>query len=756
MKLVNIYATNREVFLFLRESPAYLDILIDDSFYPFKYLEDPNGRYKTYDGKRARRIYGNMYNFGKRGIYENDVNMTKRYLIEKVSKIEISPIRYVFFDIEILMKNTDKFDDVVAKASRPVSCITLYDNATDKYQTFFLGDYKGKQEQREARLLNDFITAINEIKPDLLLAWNVGFDYEYLYKRIKGMNFAESISPVNMTRWAGDDLDFPVGISVLDYMEMYRKYTQNKAYSYSLDAVLDAELGRGKEHKFLEFNKITKELKERNIEDVVGMVNLEKKMDLIGYYDAIRRMTKTQWEDLPSKTIKKDNKFQTFSNNSRIIDMLCLEEAKKMKIVLPSKRKMDKRESFDGAYREAFKRGMISDTLQKLDLTSAYPTAIVDFCLDTTNITEYAEKDAIKINGIYFKQDPDKLLPRVAGKMLKFKAEIKEKLKNIPVNDKNRKRMEQEYSSVKGIVNSTFGVIGLSSFRLFDVRVPNTITFLIKDLLKYVISGLSDLGYEVVYADTDSVLVNTKEDILDLCNELIQKWGKEKYGKSHINIEFEKEGEFEKLLILAKCRYIGHLKTEKGMKTEIKGVEMIRKDSSAFMRQFQKDFFDFLFELEDQKIEKKEKEERVHKWIVYQMLKFFEANVKDIAFPVRYKNKEYKNVPVFLKALNNTLKILPAFKKHLRKKGFYYYIYDKQLGAIAFDEGYEDIIREIDWQKMIERNILNKIATIYSVLGYDFAKPVLLFNKMKGTDLIIPKPLMKKYKEKLEKNSISA
>lgn len=720
MKLVNIFATDKEVYLFLREEVDYLDIIIDDTFYPYRFVEDPMGIFTTYDGKKARKVYGDLYRIGRLSIYESDVSFDRQYLLDKVDKIDPAPIRYVFFDIEVLIDSNLSVSDLLAKANKPITCITLYDSYSKDFYTLFINDFEGKNlVQKERKLIDKFITLINEISPDLLLAWNIGFDFEYLTKRYKKGTFAEAISPICLSRWSGKkEVPYPAGISILDYMEMYRKFTLNKAYSYSLDSVLEVELGKGKTHSVVEFGKITDEIWQRNLEDVEGMVKLEEKLNLIKYYDNIRRLTKCLWEDLPSKTDYKEGKVLYFSNNSKIIDMLCLSEARKMGIILPSKRKNEEKVSFKGAFREVFETGLINEKVLKLDLTSAYPTIMKNFCLDETNIVEEPEENTIEINGIYFKQDPNTLLPRIADKLLCFKSKIKEELKQLHPNSKKYKQKEIEYASIKGIVNSLFGVIGLNSFRLFDVRIPETVTFLVRDLLHYVVDKLEEKGYKVIYVDTDSVFVKTKEDIMDFCNFLILEWANKKYGKKEIDIEFEKEGFFEKLFILAKCRYIGVLNTKKGKKLEVKGVEMKRKDSSKFMKEFMEKLINFIFE----NANNKKIEEELNNWIIEKTKQFFCEKSSNIAFPVRYVNRKYKNLPVFIKALQNTKRINPELYKKIVDQGFYYYIYDKKYEVIAFIEGYENIIAEIDWGKMLERNILNKVKTIYDVLGFDFIK----------------------------------
>ena len=132
-----------------------------------------------------------------------------------------------------------------------------------------------------------------------------------------------------------------------------------------------------------------------------------------------------------------------------------------------------------------------------------------------------------------------------------------------------------------------FGVCGLKIFRLFDYRVAASITYLVRDLLHYVEDRLNESGMKVVYVDTDGLMIDSKENPEALCNELINQWVKEKYGKDKINISFDYKGVYNKLLIVALCRYKGYLQRPDGqIKEIIKGIEAKRKDSSEFIKDF--------------------------------------------------------------------------------------------------------------------------------------------------------------------------
>jgi len=422
-------------------------------------------------------------------------------------------------------------------------------------QTWYIADQEGTTiEAKEKTLLNNFINYIKKEQPDIWFSWNVKFDYQYLHNRIK--NFAKLISPIGLSRRGDEEnIYFPCGISIVDYLQLFKKIYMREA-SYALDYIAEKHLGKGKKHKNVDFSKLSAIIPERNRGDVEIMVELENKFKIVSYYDEIRRMTKCQWEDLYF--------------NSRLVEYLLLEEAKNKQLVLPNKQRREEdadNVSFQGATRDVDEVGVFHD-VGKLDLTSAYPSMIVNFCLDTQNILGDGDEDefemygGININGVYFRQNSEALLPTIVTKILKLKDDLKKLKKSNPSKENDIK-----YDAIKAIVNSTFGVMGSPYFRLFNIDVASTITFLVRDLLMYVKSRVEAENIKVLYWDTDSTFLSVKEDVSAKLNQYIKDWAKEKYGKDDINLKFEYEGYFTSIIMLGKCLDPRtRIKTEKGFK----------------------------------------------------------------------------------------------------------------------------------------------------------------------------------------------
>jgi len=441
------------------------------------------------------------------------------------------------------------------------------------------------------------------------------------------------------------------------------------------------------------------------------------------------------------------------SGNSKVLDVMLLTEAKKLGIILPSKKYaediiIEEGKEFEGAYRRA-ELGRF-EQVYKLDLSSAYPQTIINFCLDISNLTENKNEQKIDITdretneikySIYVKQNQNTLLPIIARKLIAKKDILKKQLKSLNPESEDAKDLQIKYDATKALTNSLFGVTALKAFRLYDVRIASAITSIVRDLLHFVENKLQEQQMKVTYVDTDSLFVLAKEDPTNLLNDLVKDWAKQ-YNKPNLDISFDCEGIFDRLLVVALCHYVGYLKSKAGIKKEIKGVEVKRRNSSIFMKKFQEELIE--------KVLNNESQEAIIEFIASQKEAIIKVPVIEIGFPSKINNaQDYKSPPIFLRALDYS-KELFGFAKNSGET--FYYCYVKSLGTserhakqmrknketgkkelkeshtmieknvLAYDEETQNQIIEIDYDMMTKRNILDIAEKIFDALKWNKEK----------------------------------
>jgi len=748
LSIVNVYNSKKTIYLFCREDDGALKIVKDNSYAPYYYELDPKGEHTAIDGKKVRKITVNdpreIREIRSHESYEADIHYCKKYVVDKIDKFEKSNIKWAMIDIEVL-KGENEFPDPLT-AKFPVTSITIYNSKYDKIRNWFIGDYGIKDpqinlEDAEIELFKDFIEYMRKACFDLLLGYYMeDFDYPYLYSRFQKLegiqkylfekesdynNFATAISPIGKVRGGKKDYNnfYPAGTSIVDYLTWMKKIYKSEK-SYGLDAIAEKYLKVGKKYKDVDFSLVREEVKLRNIDDVELMVKLEKeKFHFIPLFDEIRRFAKVNWED--------------FGFNSRIIDALLLQEAKEKKIILPNGKSYEATtDEFEGAFRETFQSGALFN-IGDYDLNSAYPQILQDLCLDSSNIVTEKGDNVIEVNvndretkeikNTYLvKQDENALLPSAVKKLLVKKAMFKKLMEDTNPESEEFKGIELTYDGIKNIINSFWGVLGNRFFRLYDARLASMITSSIRDLLLYLKTKTEEAGYKVVYVDTDSVFVeDSNQDLSDFLNKTIQQWSMERFNKK-VNISISKKGNFEKILILTMCRYKGWMRTTKGLKEEIKGIQVKRKDSTIFIAKFQDTLID--------KILNKESQEQIIDWIKLEIERLKTLPIEEISFPAKlsqapelYKTevtnkhgKTYsKEPPVFVRALKNA----PKLNKRVGDNYLWIYVKseDPKKNALAFDDKNKSHITEIDYEKMTERNIYNIIETIFEAMKWDLS-----------------------------------
>lgn len=424
--------------------------------YYYEKTSDKQADAKGLFGESLRKIYcdkpGDIRKQRSPDAYEADLSYPKRYILDKIETFEKSKTRILFMDIEVECKQLPhpKEDQ---KAESPVSVITIYDNYTQKYKTFCIGDYK-----TEFEMLEDFCSTVKKLQPDCLTAYNIDFDYYYLFYRI-GEDFPKKLSPISQTQWERG-FQYPAGISIVDFQGLYSKYTLFKKDSYALMNVANDELGYEIEEDF-DFTNI-EIAKKKNILDVKKLVELNNKLNIFEYFDEVRLISRCLWTDLPAEM----RNYQWQSNNSKVIDILALAEAKNLNVVLPSKKQENEKEKVEGAYRRTDSTGIFKN-LSKVDVSGDYPSQIIGFCLSPENLSLSPCENAIKIDvtsretqnyqtTYYFKQNENAILPVLTKKVLDLKNELKEKLKTISKDSLEYKITSVAYESRKALANSCF------------------------------------------------------------------------------------------------------------------------------------------------------------------------------------------------------------------------------------------------------------------------------------------------------------
>lgn len=472
-------------------------------------------------------------------------------------------ILIAYLDIEVASDNG--FPEP-QDAAKEITAITM--KIKDRIFSYGCGEFTSTNENikytkcsDEIDLINKFLTDYTLIQPDIITGWNVKFfDVPYLANRIirtLGEAEANKLSPwkkisqrettiMNRTQIHYDLF----GVSILDYIELYKKYSFTPQESYRLDHVAFMELGE-KKLDYSEYDSLHELYKhdfqkfmDYNIKDVLLVEKLNDKGRLLELAMTLAYDNKVNYDDVFSQV--------------RMWDTIIYNHLKKNHIVIPQMKVGDKSTAYEGAYVKDPIVGM-HDWVASFDLNSLYPHLIMQYNISPetfiepnqyddimrlrTNISvdhmlnKEADLDFLKDRKItitpnrqFFRTNKQGFLPKIMDTMYKDRSkykkmamEAKKKIEKVRDDPNQVEYLEKEISRYNNLqlakkvsLNSAYGAIGNQYFRFFDVRMAEAITlsgqlsirWIENKLNGYLNKLLSTEQDYVIASDTDSIYLN--------------------------------------------------------------------------------------------------------------------------------------------------------------------------------------------------------------------------------------------------------
>jgi len=217
------------------------------------------------------------------------------------------------------------------------------------------------------------------------------------------------------------------------------------------------------------------------------------------------------------------------------------------------------------------------------DVTSLYPTMIINYNVSPETINCYCCKNNIKARETFSQElikDCQFIPPKDKGYWI---CQQKKGLFSKILQELTEQRIKYkkegnkiESFAIKGIINSGYGVFGHSHFKYYDPKVAEIITMLGRQTLSEMQKIADNLTLTVLYGDTDSLFVNgikSKEDAVKFIDGCKRK----------LNIDVIHEKTFRKLILVSKKHYVGIL-SDLNHDPIIKGMEGIKSDRPEFIQ----------------------------------------------------------------------------------------------------------------------------------------------------------------------------
>lgn len=558
----------------------------------YAYVVDPKGEYTSIDGhkvKKTNQWSDSAVSLGL--VYEHNVPATTRVLVDLYHESDDIAQGLVILPLDIEVAKEGAYSDP-KDANNTITAISFYSYKENIYYCLLLDKNKqeseyddvvnidlpdGKVKQLKAKyftyrneydLLKNFLREYDLISPDIITGWNVEFyDVPYLYTRIcnvLGKDWAVKLSPIKICRPStfGDYNQYKVsiaGVSVLDYLMLYKKFTYSEQPNYKLNTIALEELGRGK----IEYDGDLQTLYETNIKkfaiysivDVEIIVALIEKLDLINIAIGICHKGHVPYEEVIFP--------------SRYLDGAALVYCKRNNLIASSnKSESGNDEPAEGAFVKEPTPGLYK-WIYDIDLTSLYPSNIISLNISpetkVARVKAYSENDyvankeriydvelirdktavgtfsdigftsnrlkfkssselreyletnnfSISSNGIIYNLNKVGLIPAILKTWFAERQEFN-RLKDECIRDGKidlSKLYDKKQLVTKIMLNSFYGVLLLKTFRFHDkengeavtVTGQSVIGFSMKSADRFYSKELGNINSLCIYVDTDSL-----------------------------------------------------------------------------------------------------------------------------------------------------------------------------------------------------------------------------------------------------------
>ena len=457
----------------------------------------------------------------------------------------------------------------------------------------------------EKHLLEALVAWFAAWQPDVMLGWSVvAFDLALLWRRFAFYNIPAALGRDGaLLEWLVEGKFRPEtlllpGIVVLDGID-WLKAAFYKFERYSLEHVSQQLLGEGKDiqdvdNRGQEITRLFQEdklaLARYNLSDCRLVWQIFAKTHLLSFAIARAQLTGLEFGRVGASVA-------AFNN-------LYLPHLHRAGYIAPAEPVSDGLESPGGYVMDSIP-GLYRDILV-LDFKSLYPSIIRTFLIDPLGmILGLAQEPSETVDGYRGARFSRQhfILPKLVAKLAQAREQAKQQ-KDAPLSQ-----------AIKIIMNSLYGVLGSRGCVFHDARLASSITMRGHWIMQTTKTWIEELGYKVIYGDTDSTFIwlgdkhgiKEPEDFgIKLAADITERWRdyiKQAFGLE-CALELEFDSHYQRFLMPtlrgsaegSKKRYVGAVRGVDGeLELIFKGMEQVRSDWSPLAKRIQYELYQRLF-----------------------------------------------------------------------------------------------------------------------------------------------------------------
>lgn len=562
--------------------------------------------------------------------------------LKPVIRDDIAPFIIASFDIET-NSSTGKFPDadIQGDACFQIAITLKYQGQTELFDKTCLCYKKTSPRddctivsfESERELLMGFHDYIVKHDIDVMTGWNIfGFDLEYIFKRALLVGCPEEFYKLGKLKEQECIMVYKklsssaLGDNTLKLLPMSGRFVfdlfhevkrEQKLDSYSLNFVSKTFLGDQKidmspKEMFRRFREEDPDKLSEVAEYCVKDTTLPHQlMDKLCTFTNLIEMAKATW--VPACYLaERGQQIKVFSQMTR--------KARELGFMVPTiaygKLQSD---AYEGATVLSAQTGAYYTPITALDFEGLYPSIMIahNLCYSTlvmdpkyNNLPGVTyESFTVGKETYTFAQDVSSLLPAVLLELKAFRKQAKKDMANA-VTPMMKKVYDGKQLAYKVSMNSVYGFTGAGKGILPCVPIASTVTCkgrgMIEETKNYVEEHFP--GAKVRYGDTDSVMVEFDTQGRTGTEAIEYSWMLGEQAAQQCSALFKKPNnlELEKVycpyFLYSKKRYAAKLWTkgkDGNMKMnyiDVKGLQVVRRDNTLFVREVCKELLDVILE----------------------------------------------------------------------------------------------------------------------------------------------------------------
>lgn len=597
----------------------------------------------------------------------------------------------------------------------PIIMISFYGNDFKKtitWKRFATENTSIEFVPGEFELLHAFKKVIDEFQPDFLVGYASDiFAFPYLKQRADKYNIAFDIgvdhSVASITRTETSIK----GITHIDLYKFISKVLASKFESntYRLDEIAREVLGEGK--KAVDVSHLAdvwdhnpaglEPYCEYNLHDAYLMHSIAKILMPVLY--EFVKLTGLQFFDAAR------------GNFSHYAESFLMKESRLAHEMIPPRLSFSERSDRATHSSSGFSLEPQPGIYQKIavfDFTSLYPSIVVTHNISAGTLRCKCCTEIVPGEEMHFCKNKTGFFPKILGYLIDRRKRILKMLSDgIEKSDEQKRLLAARQECLKVLANSLSSYFGYPSSRWYGLECAKAITAYGRHYLQNVMKEVGDAGFEILYADTDTLFIRLNKKSPEDAKQLFDQIN----ASLPERMQLEYEGFYPKGIFVATKEGKGALKkyallSEQGF-LQIRGLEATRRNASTIAKETQEKVLQFIL-----------KEGKLAKAVAY---------VRNVINDIQERVVPLQKMIIYTQLQKDILAyetIAPhvAVAKKMQQHGFNVtagslieYVVASGSGSIAERSFVPSEVREYDSEYYVNNQILPAIEKVFEAAGVD-------------------------------------